>query len=166
MRTLEVECDQPPRGDDELGPAPPLHPAVEDDARVYGAVVVGQEAVDGIPARLLLAVAHDAKGHGRCAFGDERFDRLQLHPELTFVVRDAARVQPFPASLGREGLALPELERVGRLDVVVAVDEDRRRARRPSNVAHDEAPALADLGIAAEASNRACDPLGRPGDVT
>ena len=64
---LDVQRDEPARRDDELGRVPPLHPAVEDDARVRRPVVGREEAVDRVAARLLLAVADDAEGHGERA---------------------------------------------------------------------------------------------------
>ena len=45
-------------------------------------------------------------------------------PQLALVVGDAARVEPAVAHLGRERIALPQLERRRRLDVEVAVTED------------------------------------------
>src|SRR5688500_17297891 len=146
---LEVERDQTARGEDELRPVPPLHPAVEDDARVGGAAVRVEEAYDRVAAALLLTVAGDPEADRQRTLLGERLDRLQLHPELPLVVGDATGVEPLTARLGREGLALPQLERIGRLHVVVPVDEDGGRIRRPGDLAGDESPVLADIGVAA-----------------
>ena len=50
---------------------------------------------------------------------------LEVHEELALVVAGAARVDPLVLVARLERRADPLLERVGRLDVVVAVDEDR-----------------------------------------
>jgi hypothetical protein len=137
-----VERDEAAGRDDELWRIARLHPAVEDDACVDGAVVAFQESDDRVAARLLLAVADDSERDRRKALGEELLDRLQLHPELTLVVGDAARVQPFATDLGREWVALPQLERCRPLHVVVAVDEDGGRLGRPRDLAHDEPAVL------------------------
>ena len=109
---VEVERDQAARREHELGRVPALHPAVEDEARVRRAVVGSEKARDRVAARLLLAVADDPEAHRQRSLLDERLDGLQLHPELALVVRDAACVEPLAARLGRERVAIPELERV------------------------------------------------------
>jgi hypothetical protein len=55
----------------------------------------------------------------------ERFEGLELHPELAFVVDGAASVD-IAVALGRlEWRADPLVERVGRLDIVMCVAESR-----------------------------------------
>ena len=70
--------------------------------------------------------------------------------QLALVVGDPAAVQVLAADLGLERRRLPQLERIGRLHVEVAVAEDRRRvgrsratpaARRPRAVARASRPA-------------------------
>ena len=165
MRTSTSSATSPRVATTSSGVFRRLHPAVEDDARVDRPVVRLEEARDRVAARLLLAVADDAEGHGQRALGRERLDRLQLHPELALVVGDAARVEPLAAHLGGERVALPELERVRRLHVVVPVDEDGRRAGRPRDLADDEPSVLAHLGLAAERAHLLGDPVGGARDV-
>jgi len=162
---FDVERDEAARGDDELRPVPPFHPAVEDHARVGRLVVLGQEAADRLAAGLLLAVADDAEGHRQGPSRDELLDRLQLHPELALVVGDSSGVEPLPAGLGRERVALPELEWIGGLDVVVAVDEDDRRPRRAGNLGDHEPPVLVRGGLPSERAHLVGDPIGRSRDV-
>ena len=89
--------------------------------------------------------------------------RLEQHEEVRLVVGDAAGDEP-AVTLGElEGVGLPELERVGRLDVEVRVAEDGRRgtgAGRRGDLADDERP-LAPLIDSAVAARRT-DPLGDP----
>ena len=150
---------------DELRRVAGLHPAVEHDARVDRPVVRLEEADDRVAAGLLLAVADDPERDRRRPLREELLDRLQLHPELSLVVCDAACVEPFPSYLRRERVALPQLERRGRLDVVVAVDEDGGRPGRADDLADDEPSVLAQLRLAAERSHLRSHPLAGPGDV-
>ena len=61
-----------------------------------------------------------------------RFDRLEVHEDLALVVGRPARVDLAVADRGLERRRLPQVERIDRLHVVVAVEEDRRRAGAPS----------------------------------
>jgi hypothetical protein len=56
--------------------------------------------------------------------GHEGLDGLDVHVELAFVVHGAAGVDVAVAQGGLKGGGEPQLERVGGLDVVVAVAED------------------------------------------
>ena len=91
----------------------------------------------------------------------ERLDGLQLHPELPLVVRDAASVEPLAPDDRVERVALPELERIRRLHVVVPVDENGRRFGRPGDLPDDEPSVLADVRVTAEPPHRVGDPRGR-----
>ena len=105
------------------GPCPPSKMI----AGVGAAVVVGEEVDDRVAADLLLAVAATRTLTGSAPSAASSSRRLQQQVELALVVGDAARVEPLVADLGLERRALPHVERVGRLDVEVAVDHDRRR---------------------------------------
>src|SRR5581483_9502108 len=91
------------------------------------------------------------------------------HVELALVVGGAARVQVPVANLRLEWVAVPELERVRRLHVEVAVAEDRRRAvaRRGANLADRERLAVPvdELGFASRLPQQPADPLPRFCDV-
>ena len=69
---------------------------------------------------------YDAKRHWRNALGQETSIAFELHPQLPLVVGYATRIEPLPTHLGRERIALPQLERRRRAaHAVVAVDEER-----------------------------------------
>ena len=160
----EVERGEAARGHGDRRQAAVLHPAVEDHARVRAALVLLEELDDRLPADLLLAVRDDAEVDRERALGREQPGRVQEHPQLALVVGDAARVQPLAADRRLEGIRLPELERRRRLDVEVAVAEDRRRARRlprRGDLADDERPLAPrdELRLAAAAPDLVRDPL-------
>ena len=95
-----------------------------------GALGLGaQQVADDVPAALLLALEDEAHVERRPALGVERgLVGLEQAEHLALVVRGAAGVQPAVAHGGLERRAGPLLERVGRLHVVVAVDQQRRPA--------------------------------------
>ena len=94
----------------------------------------------------------------------------EQHVELALVVDGAAAVQIVAADLRLERVALPQLERVGRLHVEVPVADHRRRALRSARRAQ-----LADrerlavpvdhLALAARLADQRAHPLRRPLDV-
>ena len=67
-----------------------------------------------------------------------RLDRLDVHEHLALVVGGAARVDLAVAHRRLERRAGPQIDRIDRLHVVVAVEEDRRLARRVQPVAVDD----------------------------
>ena len=78
------------------------------------------------PALLLALDHHLEVDRQRSPALEVRFDRLDVHERLPLVVGRAARDDVAVFDDGLERRALPQVERVGRLHVVVAVDEDRR----------------------------------------
>jgi hypothetical protein len=91
-----------------------------------------------MPARrFLLALHQESDPAGELA---ERLpvglDHLQPEQQVPLVVGDAPRVQPPIAEGWLVGRAGPELDRVGRLDVVV-LDADQRSAAR-AGLSHDD----------------------------
>ena len=60
----------------------------------------------------------------------EGLDRLDVDEHLSFVVTRASPVDVVSTDDGLEGWRAPFLERFGRLDIVVTIDENRRTARR------------------------------------
>ncbi len=139
----DVEIAETANGDVEPGHAWLDHPAVEDD-RGVGPALVGADPVDDrMTADLLLTVARKPQVHRQLARCGKKLGRLEEHEELTLVVGRATSVEPAVSFDELEGIRLPELERVGWLDVEVAVTENRRRClgrARGSNLAHDERP--------------------------
>ena len=73
---------------------------------------------------------------GRLAGGlQQPFDGLDLDVDLALVVAGAARVDVVAAHFGLERRRLPLVQRIGRLHVVVAVEEDGRLAGRAQPLA-------------------------------
>ena len=104
------------------------HPAVEDHGGI-GATLVGLEELDDrVSAGLLLAVAREAHVDRKLARPRQRARGGQQQVQLSLVVCHPAAVQVLAADLGLERRRLPQLERIGRLDVEVAVAEDGGRA--------------------------------------
>ena len=97
-----------------------------------------------------------------------RLDGLEVHEDLALVVGRAARVDLAVANGGFKRRRLPQLERVDRLHVVVAVEEDGRRALGAQPVAIDDRVAWcldeADV-VEADASHLLGGPLGTAADV-
>ena len=93
----------------------------------------------------------------RAARRKERLRDLDRNEHRSLVVGRAARVEAAVAQLWLEGLALPPLEGIGRLHVVVAVHKQGRRARCAQpfavhhrmaagrEVAHSDGPGLPEL---------------------
>jgi len=76
-------------------------------------------------ADLLLAFQDPAHATGKLAAeGEQRIDGEEPGREMPLVVADAAADEAVPDSGGLEGRARPELERLGRLHVVMVVDEE------------------------------------------
>ena len=137
---------------------------VEDHGRVGAALVLRDPVDDRVAADLLLAVARDPHVDGERALGGERRRRLQLEVELPLVVGDPARVEPLVADRRLERRALPEVERIGRLDVEVPVDQDGRRGvgvLRGANLADRERPPVEvdEIALAARAPDEVAEPL-------
>ena len=121
-------------------------------------------------ARLLLAVAADPQVDGELAAGAQILSRFEEHEELALVVGDAASVEAFIAERRFEGFGLPELERRGRLDVEVAVADDRRGLAvggRGAELAERERMAIpvAELRFPPSPADEVADPLARLADV-
>ena len=105
------------------------HAAVEDDGGGEVALHVGGEVVqDRVAADLLLAVGEHPHVHPELARRREVERRAEERVEVPLVVACPAGVDMAVTHLGLERRARPEIQRPGRLDVVVAVDDDGRRA--------------------------------------
>ena len=112
--------------------------AVGDDADV-GLQQVGvlvDERLDRLRADLLVALEEEAQVDRQPPGGlHPGLDRLEVHEQLALVVAGAARVDALVLVARLERRSDPLVERVGRLDVVVAVDEHGRRVR-PRHCSH------------------------------
>ena len=115
----------------DRGPARRVEGAVADQHRVRpGPLGLGpQQVVDHPSAALLLSLEDEADVEGRLAVRVHHgLVGLQETEDLSLVVRRAAGVELAVADGGRERRRVPFLDRIGRLDVVVAVDQERRAA--------------------------------------
>ena len=135
------------------------HAAVEDDRGREVALHVGQVVHDRVAADLLLAVGEHPHVHPELAGRREVEGGAEEGVEVALVVARPAAVDVAVAHLGLERRARPQVERPGRLDVVVAVGDDRRRAGRgrlDRPVDDGVAVRLGDLA----AADQLGDPLG------
>ncbi len=114
----------------------------DDDVASEPALLVPDESAQVLAADLLLALDHhldvDRQPPVRLHV---RFDGLQMHEHLALVVGSSAREEIAVAHRRLERRRGPLLDRIHRLHVVVAVDEDRRRTRSAEPLAvHDWMP--------------------------
>ena len=99
---------------------------------------------DVLAAGLLLAFEQELHVDRQFAGGlQQAFDGLDLDVDLALVVAGAAGVDVVAADLGLEGRRVPLVQRIGRLHVVVAVEEDRGLAGRAEPLGVDQRIALA-----------------------
>ena len=113
--------------DGERGlPGPPVA-AVGQDHCVGGEqiAVLGQELGEVLGARLLLALDEGRHADGRPSVPSA--DRALVHGDAGLVVAGASAEETAVALDGLVGRRGPELERPFRLDVVMGVEQDRRR---------------------------------------
>ena len=84
---------------------------------------------NSLPSHLFLAFEKNPDVEGqRVVCGHERLERLHLRDHLALVVDRTAGVEVSIALCGLEGRREPLVERVGRLNIVVTVDEHGRLA--------------------------------------
>ena len=131
--------------------------------------MVADERLEVRAADLLLALEDDADvDWQRPGLPEVCLERLDVHEQLPLVVGGAARVDPPVADRRLEGGGRPQLHGVGRLDVVVPVDEDRGPPGRTEPLAaHDRVP-LRRVNLGRRAAGLAeprLQPRSRPGDV-
>jgi hypothetical protein len=166
----QVVVDEPAGAEIEGGHVLPGHAAVEDEAGVGAALVGGEEVDDRVAAHLLLAVEGDPDVHRQLSRLREERGGLQQEVRVALVVDGAAAVDPPVADLRLEGRRLPEVERRGRLDVEVAVQEDGGRIAVPrggGNLAEGEGVCRhrVQLGPAPRLADEVADPLTGAADV-
>ena len=115
------------------------------------AVAVGLEPrVEVVGARLLLPLEDEPEIHRQLAPGlEERLGGAEMHVDLALVVGRAPGQHPAVVEDRLERRRVPQVERIDRLDVVVAVDDRGRRAIRvqPVAVDHRVAARLGDLDM-------------------
>ena len=111
----------------------------DDDVRRQFVLVRLDEVVEIRGADFFLPLEDDAHVDGQPAVLLEvRFDGLEVHEDLALVVGGPARVDLAVAHGRLERRGVPELQRIDRLHVVVAVEEDGRRAFGAEPVAVDD----------------------------
>ena len=135
---------------------------VKDDRRVRTALVGPDPFGDHPTARLLLTLEEDPDVDGQLPGSGHRAGDVQQRQEVALVVRRPAAVDPPVADRRLERRRVPQLLRAGTLDVVVAVDQDRRRVgdARPK-LAHGQRVALAEADQLALPA-RGPDPVDGP----
>ena len=127
----ELQPGQPAAGDRDRRFVDAPHAAVGRDDEIGGQQIGVRldERLQAGAADLLLAFEHELDVDRQAALrGEEclrRLDRLEKRP---LVVRHAAGIEAPVADRRREGRADPFLQRIGRLHVVVAVDQHGRLA--------------------------------------
>src|SRR5688572_92150 len=96
-----------------------------------------------------------------------RLQRFHVQEQLAFIVHRASRVDATFAKRRFERRRFPQLERLGGLDVVVAVHEHRRCARRlpPFTQYYGMAARGKDGRLESNARERVTHPLGRAANV-
>ena len=117
------------------------HRGVRDDHDVGGqlGLVRGDEVVEVEASDFFFPLDNQLHVHRQASVLREmRLDRLEVHEHLTLVVGRAAGVQLAVPDRRLERRRFPQVERIDRLDVVVAVKEDRRGPWRsqPVSVHH------------------------------
>src|SRR5687768_16342725 len=92
-----------------------------------------------------------------------RLEGLDVEEELSFVVHGPTREDFSVANRRLEWRRMPEIERLGRLYVVVAVDEHRRCPRRAAPLADDDRVAgrLMHTRLEAHSAHRIGHPVRR-----
>ena len=160
---LDMEIDETARRDIEGGNVAPDHAAVEDHRSVGTSRIRREKVDDRMSSGLFLAVAGETHVDRQLTRLGELTRGGEHHVELALVVGCAARVEVAVAHLGLERVAVPELERIGWLDVEVPVTEHGRRlvaARRP-DLADREwlAVPVDELGLAAGVADERADPM-------
>ncbi len=138
--------------------------ADDDDVGLEQVLVGLDEVVEVGAAHLFLAFEDDLDVHRqRAGLRQVRFDGLHVHEDLALVVDRAARVELAVAHRGFERRRRPELQRIDRLHVVVAVEEDGGRASgaEPFGVDHRMPGRLDETGaVHADAGEFGGRPLG------
>ena len=110
-----------------------------DDVGLERVLVGDDEVVEVRAADLFLALEDDPDVHRQLAvLLQMRLDRLEVHEDLALVVGRSAGVDLAVADRRLEGRRLPQVERIDRLHVVVAVEQNRRRALGAEPVAVDD----------------------------
>ena len=167
----DVEVAEPAERGVERRHSQLLEAPVEDDRGVRPTLVRCDPFDDRLAADLLLGVEREANVHRELACGRESARGLDEDEELGLVVRHAARIEPAVALGELEGRRLPEVERIGWLNVEVRVTEHRGRGLGTlggSDLADDERSAAVpgdDVDGASCVANPVRHPAGRGDDI-
>ena len=118
------------------------HVGYQNRVRAHALRLALQQIEQHLGPVLLFALDEKAKVHRRPR---RRGDRLEQAEDLPLVVGRTARVDPFVALRRLERRRRPLRERIGRLHVVMSVNQQRRRARHVGAFAPNDR-----MGLAAE----------------
>ena len=128
----EFAVDDAAKSDADGGQARREHFRVADEGGVGLQVrrFGGNELFDEFAADLFFAFQQHADVDGQLSvFGHELGEGLDLDPDLPFVVDGAAGIDVFIANGRLEGGGDPFVQRIGGLNIVVAIEEEGRLAR-------------------------------------
>jgi hypothetical protein len=150
---VDLAVGQPAHPGADRGGVPVEHAGVTHDHHVAAqpVAVVLEQLAEVRRAGLLLALDDDLQRHGGAGPAGDRQVRLQpeqVEQHLTLVVDGPAREQLVADDRRLERRGLPQLDRIDRLHVVVAVEHDDRRVRvlaRPLGEHRRQAVGLPDL---------------------
>ena len=168
---LEIQVHYPAQAHAERRQARGEHVGVAD----HGGVGLetrglrGNVGFDVLAAHLLFALDEELHVYGQAARGlQEALDSLDRDVDLPLVVGRSAGEDIFTANIGLEGRRLPLLERIGRLHVIVAVEQQRglSRGSQPLRIDQRVAFTLDQFGVLqARAAQFTQGELGRPANV-
>lgn len=128
---VDLGVADPSHGHFRRGPSGCVPGAVDDQnhVRPHQFRALPCQGQEDLAPGLLLSLDQEAHIHCRPSIPERGFDGLYQGEELPLVVRGTPGVEVSATHLGAEGRAQPRLQWVGRLHVVVAVDEDRGSPR-------------------------------------
>ena len=119
------------------------HRAVVDETCICAMCVARDPLTDCGPLDLLLAVTRKSHVDRERPFNRQPAYRFQEHEQLALVIRCSPPVDPTVANVDGKRIGLPELERVHRLDIEMAVEQHRwggpggtRRLHVPTTKVH------------------------------
>ncbi len=138
---VDLAGGDPLAGDGQRWILRTVHAAIGRDHEVAGEPLplLLQEGGHAGAADLLLALHEELKVDRRRAAGaDQRLQRSQRREDVPLVVGGAAGIDAAVPDLRREGGRLPEIEGIGRLDIVVPVDQRRGLVVRDVPVTVDD----------------------------
>ena len=129
---IDLEISQPAQAVGDGGHIDAHHTGIriEGNIRLEQLRMFFEERLEILGADLLLAFEQELDIDRQLpAAPHQRFDRMEGGKHLSFHIGGAAPEQQLAAHLRLERSGLPELERIGGLDIIMSIDQHGRRAR-------------------------------------